>query len=155
MHNGRLKINSQSNFPIHIPQKCFQLKFHTITLLVYQEWREKKRKSNNIVGSSAFSGIASFGCDRKKKDLLPHHSICWRTGKADGETLVCSVCLCETGGHKWQFTGYRENVTKPQKELNEQSTFCCQVLKKKSENVLIKVTEKNKLTFGRRHAMII
>lgn len=73
----------------------------------------KKRKSNNIVGSSALSGIASFGCDRKKKVLLPHHSICWRTGKADGETLVCSVCLCETGRHKGQFTDYRRNGTKP------------------------------------------
>lgn len=60
----------------------------------------KKRKGNNIVGSSAFSGIASFGCDRKEKGLLPRHSICWRTGKADGEPLVCSVCLCETGEHK-------------------------------------------------------
>lgn len=37
MHSGRLKINSQSNFPIHIPEKCFQLKFHTITLLAYQK----------------------------------------------------------------------------------------------------------------------
>lgn len=64
-----------------------------------------KRKSNNIVGSSAFSEIASFGCDRKKKVLLPHHSVCWRTGKADGEPLVCSVCPCGTGGHKGQFKG--------------------------------------------------
>lgn len=37
-HNGRLKkINSRSNFPIHIPEKCFQLKFYTITLLAYQK----------------------------------------------------------------------------------------------------------------------
>lgn len=65
----------------------------------------KKRRTNNIVGSSAFSGIASFGCDRKKKGLLPHHSICWRTGKADGEPRVCSVCLCETEKHKQKFKG--------------------------------------------------
>lgn len=62
--------------------------------------KTEKRKSNNIVGSSAFSGIASFGCDRNEKGLLPRRSICWRTGKADGEPLVCSVCLYETGEHE-------------------------------------------------------
>lgn len=63
----------------------------------------KTEKSNNIVGSSAFSGIASFGCDRKEKGLLPHYSICWRIGKADGEPLVCSACRCETEEQKGQF----------------------------------------------------
>lgn len=62
--------------------------------------RANREKGNNIVGSSAFSGIASFECDRKEKGFLPHRSICWRTGKADGEPLVCSVCLCETAEHK-------------------------------------------------------
>lgn len=73
----------------------------------------KREKGNNIVGSSAFSGIASFGCDRKKKGLLPHRSICWRTGKADGEQLVCSVYLCETEEQKGQFKDERENTTRP------------------------------------------
>lgn len=54
-------------------------------------------------GQQCMQWIAPLG-EMEKRSLLPHRSICWRTGKADGEPLVCSVCLCATETHE-QFKG--------------------------------------------------
>lgn len=105
MHNGRLKNQFPEQFSNSHPTEMLSIKISYNHSSGISRVKREKRKGNNIVGSSAFSGIASFGCDRKEKGLLPHHSICWRTGKADGEPLVCSVCLCETGEGKEQFKG--------------------------------------------------